>query len=857
MIFVFLSHDFGMKSPFSFLLASAILFGYSGSTFAIDNSSVKEAIQILPKSIELRGNRSMQQVVVQESKTASPNSKNDGRSVTADLGKQILDVEFSVKDPEIAVLKSGKVYPKSNGTTEIVAKSGDRTATAKIIVSEMDKPQSVSFRKDVLQVISKIGCNSGACHGALAGKGGFRLSLRGYNPMQDFHTIAREARGRRIELSEPATSLFLSKPTGAISHKGGVRFETDSEAYKILSHWIIDGVKPPTESDVVVKNIEVLPNRVLLEKGNKQQVIVMAHFSDGRKEDVTRWSKFTSTNETVAKVGENGRVEIIGHGEGAVTAWYASKIAIARFTSPYPNKIEAKVFAKATKNNFIDELVVRQLKRLNLAPADRCSDRVFVRRVYLDLIGMLPTFDEVNNFVSDKSPDKRRQLIDKLIERPEFVDMWTYHWSDILLLNGTKLRPEALKSYYKWIRKRVEDNTPWDQFVTQILTAQGSTFENGATNFYALHQDPEQMAENASQAFLGLSIACAKCHNHPLEKWTNDQYYAFANLFSRVRAKGWGGDGRNGDGKMTLFLADHGELIQPSTGVPQKPTPLDGEPLEFISTKDRRIHLAKWLTSPDNSFFARSITNRVWAKLLGVGLVEMPDDMRVSNPASNEELLSRISQYLVDEKFNIRALIRLIVQSETYQRASKPAKGSESETRFYSRYYPRRLMAEILLDAVSSVTDVPTEFNRIAFPGADFQKTNFYPKGTRAVQLYDSAVASYFLKAFGRNDREISCECQRSNEPSMVQVLHISNGDTINNKLQKKGNRIDKLLKDKKTDREIIEYAYVSTVARKPTDMEVKRILAQFKESERVDRRILIEDLFWSLLSSREFLFNH
>lgn len=826
-------------------LICVLFFSSAMSADEKETAEPKTSITVVPSEVKLDGPNSLQFVLVQE-------------VVNQETFRQLKEAELTIVDPKIAKIENSIVVPKSNGTTELIAKFNGATAKATITVTHFDRPQRISFRNDVLPVFSKLGCNSGACHGALAGKGGFRLSLHAYNPAEDFHTTAKEALGRRIELAEPATSLLLTKPTGAVKHKGGVRFEVDSESYEILSKWIMEGAQPPTSKDVQVEKIEVLPNRAILKKGVTQQSVVMASFSDGTTLDVTRWAKFTSTNETVAKVSKNGEVEIIGYGEGAVTAWYASKVAIARFTSPYPNKVNPQVFAESPKENFIDELVVQQLQRLNLAPATKCTDEVFIRRVYLDVVGVLPKPEEIDAFVLDSSKDKRNQLIDTLMKRPEFVDLWTYHWSDVLLLNGTKLRPNALKSFYQWIRTRVQDNTPWDKFVTEVLTAQGSTFENGATNFFALHQDPEQMAENASQAFLGLSIACAKCHNHPLEKWTNDQYYGFANLFSRVRAKGWGGDGRNGDGKMTVFLSDNGELVQPLSGVPQKPTPLDGIPLEFNDKQDRRAYLAKWLTAKENPFFARSITNRVWAKLLGVGLVEEPDDMRVSNPASNEELLAKASQYLVDQDFDLRSLIRLIVTSETYQRSSVPAKGSESEKRFYSRYYPRRLMAEILLDAVSQATDVPTEFNQVQFPGADFQKTAFYPKGTRAVQLYDAAVASYFLKAFGRNDREITCECQRSNEPTLVQVLHISNGDTINNKLRAKGNRVEKLLK-KDSNQEIIELAYLNCVSRKPTKTEMTRTLEQFElaKKEKVEKRILVEDLFWSLISSREFLFNH
>jgi hypothetical protein len=716
---------------------------------------------------------------------------------------------------------------------------------------------SPGFRHDVLPVLSKLGCNSGACHGALAGKGGFRLSLHGYDPGSDHFNITREARGRRIELADPGRSLLLTKPMGIVPHKGGVKFKQDSEAFKILSQWITSGASAPNETDAEVLRVQIKPESTTIAKGDQQPVEVIAHFSDGTKRNVTQWAKFTSANGAVTEVDKAGMVNVIGHGESAVTAWYSSKIGLARITSPFPNKVAAELFQESPKHNFIDELVVEQLQRLNLPPSPMASDEVFLRRVYIDTVGTLPTPEQRANFLADAAIDKRSKLIDKLLQSEQFVDYWAYQWSDLLLVSGSKLRPKAVEAFYKWIRENVEANAPWDQFVTDILTSQGSSVENGATNFYAIHQDPENMAENASQAFLGLSIACAKCHNHPLEKWTNDQYYAFANLFSRVRAKGWGGDQRNGDGVRTLFLAGSGELLQPLTGKPQRPAPLDGTPIDFDFQGDRRIPLAKWMTSPENPYFSRAITNRVWSRFMGVGLVEDVDDLRVSNPASNEKLLSAAASYLVENNFDLKQLMRAILNSAAYQRSSEVTPGNKTEKRFYSRYYPRRLMAEVMLDAVSDVTQVPTEFKEIVLNDASTQATKSYPKGTKAIQLYDSAVKSHFLKTFGRNQREITCECQRTDEPSMVQVLHISNGDTLNSKLELKGNRLDQLMAQYSDDTELIRQAYLLTLLREPTDEESRRLLAAMQDSDGVERRALVEDLFWSLMSSREFLFNH
>jgi hypothetical protein len=713
-----------------------------------------------------------------------------------------------------------------------------------------------SFRNDVQPVLAKMGCNSGACHGALAGKGGFKLSLRGYDSLADYLSITRDARGRRIEPTDPARSLLLLKPTMAVPHKGGLRFDVDSPAYKIVSQWIAAGAPPPTDDDREVVAIDVDPAESTLKPGDEQTLAVRAHYSDGSERDVTPWSKFAATNEAVATVSENGQAKIVGHGGGAVTAWYSSKIANARVTSPYDNDVADTIYAESPRRNFIDELVVKQLQLLRLPPALPANDSTFIRRAFLDTTGRLPTPDEVRAFLADKSADKRDRLIESLLARDEFVDYWAYQWSDLLLINGTRLRPKAVKSYYLWIRERVNENTPWDEFARQIVLSHGGSLENGSSNFYALHQDPESMTENVSQAFLGLSIGCAKCHNHPLEKWTNDQYYAMANLFARVKAKGWGGAFRNGDGARTLFVSASGDLIQPSKGIPQPPAPLDAEPLTDDSA-DRREYLADWLTAPENPYFARAITNRVWANFFGVGLVEPIDDLRLSNPASNEELLAAASQYLIDQKFDLKALMRAILQSHAYQRGSVPAQGSEADTRNYAQYYPRRLIAEVALDAVSQVTGVPTDFKEIEFPGSDREETKFYAAGTRALQLYDTAVVSKFMRAFGRHQRLITCQCERSNEPSLVQSLHICNGETILEKLKSDKGHVAALLSADAPNYRIVEELYLSALSRYPTDSEMTQLLGVLNDTPTDQRRLALEDVFWAVMSSREFMFNH
>jgi hypothetical protein len=807
-----------------------------------------DQLAIFPADFTLNGAAATQRLVVE---------RIDGSGEA--IGQIIENVTLESSDSAVARIEDGLVLPVGNGKCVITAKNGEHSAQTSVQVTGMDQPWEWSFRNHVQSVLTKTGCNSGACHGALAGKGGLKLSLRGYDTLRDWKTLTREAQGRRIDVVDPGRSLILIKPTGAVPHKGGVRFEVDSPEYRALSEWIAGGAPTPRDEDARIVKLEILPKQVLLTKDAKQQFLVRAHFTDGRTEDVTRWAKFSASNEAVAGIDDQGKASVVGYGEGAVTAWYLSQLVIAQVTSPYPNQVKPEVFAQSPRRNFIDELVLKKLERLRLPPSSAASDEEFLRRIYLDTIGLLPTADECRAFFADKSPDKRDKLIESLLARPEFVDYWSYKWSDLFLVNGRRLRPDAVTAYYKWLRQCVADNKPWDVLAREVVTAIGESLENGATNFYSLHQDPFEMTENTCVAFLGLNINCARCHNHPLEKWTNDQYYAMANMFARVRGKGWGGSTGEGDGRRTVFVVPEGDFVQPTSGKAMSPAPLDAAPMAIDDPGDRREYLAQWLTSPENPYFARAIANRVWANFLGVGLVMPVDDLRVSNPATNEELLSALGKFVVENKYDLKALMRAILQSETYRRASQPLAENEAEKRNYSHYYSRRLSAEVMLDAISQVTDVPTEFSEMSIlgPGGKRLKTKDYPRGTRAQQLKDAAVYSPFLKTFGRNERSITCECERSSEPSMVQALHLANGDTLNEKLAAKDNRIDQMIAAGKTNYEIIEDIFYRALSRRPTDVEMLRLLQSASPTGDVPRRELLEDVYWGVLSSREFLFNH
>ena len=806
-------------------------------------STAAAGVTVIPSSVELHGPEAAATVLLQ---------RTDGDTIAANVA----DAVWTVADESVATVADGVVRPVGDGETTVTATVGDETATASVVVTDAGGDWDWSFRNHVLPVLAKQGCNMGACHGALAGKGGFRLSLRGYDPKADHYTITREARGRRVELADPGRSLLLAKPSGALPHKGGLRLPQDSKNYRVIAEWISAGAPQPTDEDAALESLSVYPERATLAVGDTQPVVVRARYRDGREEDVTEWVKWSSADASVCDVSEDGTVTVTGHGEGAVVAWFSSQIAMARVTVPYPAEVPQQVYDDYPVANFIDEHVRDQWRRLNLRPSGRVDDAAFVRRASLDATGRLPSPERVREYVRSDDPDKKAKLVEELLGSDAFVDYWAYKWSDIFLVNGTLLRPKAVEAYYKWVRGHVAANTPWDAVAREVVTAVGESDDNGATNFYALHQTPEDMTENVCKAFMGLSIGCAKCHNHPLEKWTNDQYYAMASHFSRVRAKGWGGDPRNGDGLRTLVVASEGELIQPNAGRPMPPTPLDGEPIGFDYEGDRRGPLAEWLTSPENPYFAKSITNRVWQNFFGVGLVEEVDDLRVSNPASNEALLAAAADHLVDSGHDLKSLMRAILLSETYARSSDVLPENADDRRFYTRYYPKRLPAEVLLDAVTDVTGVDEKFTEVVFDGADRQKTEFYEDGTKASQLYDSAVGNYFLKTFGRNDREIVCECERSNEPSMVQVLHLSNGSTVNDKLAAEAGRLHSLITGGKSDGQIVRSLYAAALSREPTDGELAGIHAALSEPD-ADRRTVLEDVAWAVLSSREFLFNH
>lgn len=794
-------------------------------------------IQLLPPSARLDGPKSGQRFLAE--------SVQSGASV----GDETDRAAFSTDNPRVATVgPDGTVTPVGNGSATISATVDGRTAKAAVSVENMERDEPWSFRNHVEPVLTKAGCNSGACHGAAAGKNGLRLTLRGYGPDVDYNNLTRQALGRRVVKTAPAESLLLLKPTGALEHGGGVKFAPDSREYRVIADWIAAGTPPPRPDDPRIVALKAFPEAVLLKPGLHQRVVVQAVFSNGRVEDVTRWAKFASTDESVAKVDESGRVRVEGHGEASVTVWYASQVQRVTITSPYETPIDPKVFAAAPRKNPIDDRNLAKLEALRIPPSPDAGDAAFLRRAYLDATGTLPDAGQAERFLADPAPDKREALVSRLLETPEYVDYWAYKWSDLLLVSSNRLPGPAMWSFSRFVRKSVADNLSWDRFARAIVTAKGETLKNGAANYFVLHRDPIDLTESASMAFLGLSLTCARCHNHPMEKWTQDQYYGMANLFSRVQLK----DGA-AVGDVVVIPAAEGEIRHPRTGALVAPQPLDAPAVASGARGDRREAFADWLARPDNPYFARAVVNRVWRNFFGRGLIDPEDDLRATNPASDEPLMDWLVADFRAHGHDVKHLIRTIMTSAAYARSSVPVAGRPSDPKFLSHYPVKRLPAEVLLDAIARVTGVPS-----TFPG--------YPAGWRSLQLPDSKVESAFLTSFGRPERLNTCSCERSSDPSMAQALHLANGATVNEKLRAPDGLVSKQLASKATDAEVLDRLFLAALTRKPTAAERSRLLKVLTDAVagRLDpkaaaeaRRQAVEDLYWATLTGNEFLFNH
>lgn len=742
---------------------------------------------------------------------------------------------FTSSDPAVATVdSSGTVKAIKNGQAWITAKVGRLSARQAIRVQLADQKRAISFVNDIAPIFARLGCNNSNCHGALNGQNGFKLSLFGYEPESDYKALVEASEGRRINRAEPAKSLILLKPTQSVRHGGGKRFEVGSLEYQAIKEWIEAGALVGGGNEAKMVRLEVTPReRVLLSEGAMQQLVVMAHYSDGAMADVTRKVRYQSNDDSIATVSADGLVAAKRSGEAAILVRSLDQVTAARIgvvLSPpvrnYPN---------TPRNNFIDELVFSKLKRLNIVPSEVCADEEFLRRASLDIIGVLPTAEEARKFLASREPNKRAKLVDELLERPEYADFWGLFWSDRLSNSRQFLYEKGTFFFQQWLREAMARNLPYDQFARELITATGGLYEVAPTSYYPLMKKAEEMATTTSQIFLGVSLECARCHDHPFEKWKQDDFLGLAAFFPQVRYKN-----RIRQNERVLYLDPKRELTHPKSKKPVTPKFLGGEAVKIEPERDRREVLADWITAPSNPFFARAIVNRLWKHFLGRGLVEPVDDFRVSNPPTNEALLDALAQDFIRSKYDLKHLFRTITGSRVYQLSAQPNITNKEDKQFYSRFYLKRLNAEELLDGISRVTEVPEKF-----PG--------FHLGTRATQLPDPKVPSYFLDVFDRATRETVCE--RKQTTSVMQIMHLVSGDTINQKIRAENSLIERLAKSGKSSREIIEELYLRTLSRFPKKEEAQ--LAQQGVNQAPSPREGYEDLLWALLNSKEFLFNH
>jgi hypothetical protein len=713
--------------------------------------------------------------------------------------------------------------------------------------------QSISFRNDVMAVLSRAGCNQGACHGNQNGKNGFKLSLRGQDPEFDLLALTRDTFSRRTDTTRPAESLILRKATATVAHEGGKRFGIESPEYSILYRWVADGARPDPSGAPRLTGLAVTPGeQVLVEPADTVKLCVRASFSDGSTRDVTGLAVY-ETASLVARVGGDGIVQRQSAGETAILVRYLDRQETVRlaFVPARPGF----VWREQSEANYIDHHVFARLRLLRMLPSDLCSDTVFLRRVYLDTLGLLPTADEARQFLGDTRSDKRSRLIDELLQRPEFADFWALKWSDLLRNEEKVLDRKGVQVFHDWVRRCLAEGKPLNEFARELVASRGSTYEQPAANYYRALRDPQTRAEATAQVFLGIRLQCARCHNHPFDRWTQEDYHSLAAFFPRVQYRIVENNRRDRfdkhefDGDQIVYQDRDSEVTHPRTNALLKPRFPGAATPDFAPDADRLQALANWIARPDNPFFARAQVNRIWYHLLGRGIVEPNDDFRASNPPVNPALLDALSKDFAEHHFDLRHLVRTILNSRTYQLSAVPNDTNREDESNFSHALVHPLQAEQLLDAVAQVTGVPSKF-----PG--------FPDGVRAVQLPGVKTAreprrgpsemEKFLTTFGKPERSLSCECERSDDTTLAQAFQLITGDLLNRKLGEPDNRLGRLLGEGRSDVEIIDELYLAALCRPPSDRERQQALAIVHRAK--DRRAALEDVAWGLLNAKEFL---
>lgn len=790
-----------------------------------------------PAEVKLQGNFARAQLVIVEAEAVDKISRSSN-DVTALAKYESSDAAIVTVNP------AGQLRALKDGEAKIKVTHGSQQTEVPVTVSGISEQPAVSYLEQIRPILAKNGCAMAACHAAQHGQGGFKLSVFGFEPDKDRVAMARDSIGRRISVVDPENSLLLLKPTMQTPHGGGKRLEKGSVDYQMLVAWIRGGAAAPAKTENLVTKLHVFPKERLGTVGMSQQLRVEAEYADGQRQDVTHWSKFDSLDDGIANVTREGLVTTIGKGQGGVMIRFEGQADTSLFVIPYADKVE---LAGWQNNNQVDELAANKFRELGIEPSSLCDDATFLRRAFVDAIGTIPTPAETRTFLESTDPDKRKKLIDRLlgltgdpaqdIYNDAYSAYWSLKWSDLLRNTSADLGEQGMWSMHNWIKESFRTNKPFDQFVRELITARGSLYSVGPANFFRINKDSSTLAEATAQLFLGVRMECAKCHHHPFEKYSQEDYYGLAAFFSRVGTKGSEEFGLFG-GEQVVVVRDAGDVRHPRTNQLMKPKALEAAEMEH--PLDRRMPLADWLTAKENNYFARNVVNRYVAYLLGRGLVEPVDDLRSTNPPSNPALMEALSKKFVDSNFSLKQLMREIMNSRLYQLDSQPSASNAADTVFYSHFTVKRLTAEPLVDALDRVTGVQTKYKNL-------------PLGTRAIELPDAEYGDYFLSTFGKPKRVSICECERPLDPSLAQALHTLNGDTLAGKIADKKGRIGTLLAAKKTPDEIVEEIYLAALSRFPTAAE--RSQAQQFLSENENAEEVYQDLLWALMNSKQFLF--
>ena len=823
------------RTTLRLILRSLSIVAVSAAFLLVDRASAAEPapakvveLKVEPAALNLQGARDARRFVV--------------RGKTAD--GSLVDLTRSAKvevQGDTVRLDGGFVEPVKDGASTLVIRADGVEAKLPVVVKDAAVAAPISFVRDIMPILGKAGCNAGTCHGAEKGRNGFKLSLRGYDANFDYEQIVEDIAGRRIDRKEPANSLVLLKPTMGVPHEGKMAFDEKSRLYRLLYQWVSEGCKSDVEQVKRVERIETFPQGLLLSNvGQEQQIAVVAYFADGTSRDVTRDAVYSSSADTIAVVSGDGLVKAVRKGESAILIRYEGQFAVNPVSVLVPNPGFA--WKDVPANNYIDQLLYKKLQRIKVQPSDLTTDADFLRRIYLDLLGVPPTPDEVRAFLADnrETQVKRKAVIDQLLDRPEFVDFWTLRLADLMQVNRKYLGEKGAWAFRDWIRQQIAHDRPWNEMAYDLITGVGGTSQDPSSAFFRIAKTPDQAVENATHLFLGIRFNCNKCHDHPFERWTLGNYYQLAAFFTQVGVK----KGTTLDDEIVFERRDGGEMNHPKTKAVLKPefpyqhTGYDAK----AGTGARREQLAKWMTSPDNPYFAKAMANRLWAYLTGRGIIDPVDDIRAGNPPSNGELLDALTADFVKNKFSMKHLLRTIANSRVYQLSIEPNPTNFDDVENFTRAKPRRLTAEQLLDSVRQATGTKNKF-----PG--------FPAGTRAAQLPDPTIGKgTFLEQFGQPVRESPCECERRNEMSLGQALALVNGPTLSGAVAEGGGRIAEVFKQKPNDKKIVEEIYLAALCRMPTAEETAKFSDFIGKS--ANKQEAAQDIMWALLNTSAFLFN-